>query len=904
EEPFEIVYRAIPAQGEVRWVEGRARIVRDGAGKRLVGTCQDVTERHLAEHALRERDRMLDEVEELAELGTWEWNLATDVIRWSGEQLRIHGMSLDAGTQTFAQFLSRVHPEDQGRVVQECERLIATGQSFRFPYRVVRPDGTLREMQAMGKLLPDATGQQVRMVGTSQDVTERNRADRALRASEARFRDLFEQFPHSVQILSPEGRTLQVNPAFDRLWGLPMEELAGYNPLEDPRMEPIRDLLRRGFAGERVTLPEVEFDTRGMHAEVGGQPWPRWIRSFVFAVRDDAGAVREVVLVHEDVTEQRRAEEALRTSEESYRTIFDSSSDAIFVTDPASGRVVDANRAACTMADASIEELRTDAGAVIWNGPAPYTAERAYETMRLAAEGVPQRFEWLSVHPRTGAEIWGEVSLQRVTLDGELRILALVRDIGERKRAEQALRASEQSYRALFELSNDPIYVHDVETGAILDANRKACEAAGLDSVEEIRERGLALIAGGAAPFTADRALEYVKRAAAGEPQRFEWRNDLADGRQIWSEISLNRVTIGGEDRLLATARDITERKRAEQALRDSERSYRTIFDWTAAALWVHDIDTGEFLDVNQTACALHGYSPEEIKALGVVGLSWGEPPYTVENAMEYLKRAVAGEPQRFEWLGRHRDGRPVWGEVRLTRVRVNGEDRILATMRDITDRKAAEEALRAREESYRTMFQQASDAMWVHDMETGAMLDLNEAAVEFFGYTAEEQKALGVEGLIVPESGCTMERAWEYARRAVAGEPQRFEWCGRRKDGTVVWHEVRQRRVTINGVDRLLITGRDISERRLAEAALRASEASYRTIFQHATDAIWVHDVDTGDFIEVNDAAVAMLGYTVEEQKRLGIAGTTSGVPPYTVDDAIRYVQRAAAGEPQRFEW
>src|SRR5690349_24127781 len=95
-------------------------------------------------------------------------------------------------------------------------------------------------------------------------------------------------------------------------------------------------------------------------------------------------------------------------------------------------------------------------------------------------------------------------------------------------------------------------------------------------------------------------------------------------------------------------------------------------------------------------------------------------------------------------------------------------------------------------EESYRTLFQQASDAMWVHDMDTGAMLDLNEAAVEFFGYSAEEQKAIGVEGLIVPESGCTMERAWEYARRAIAGEPQRFEWCGRRKDGTVVWHEVR----------------------------------------------------------------------------------------------------------------
>ena len=693
-EPAELVYRALHPHG-VRWVHARARLMRDAAGnpERLLGTSQDITERHLAEHALRERDRMLDEVETLAELGTWEWNLSTDEIRWSAEQLRIHGMSGETGTQTFAEFMARVHPDDQGRVMQECERLIATGESFTIPYRVVRPDGTLREMQAMGKLLPDATGQQVRMVGTAQDVTERNRADRALRASEARFRDLFEQFPHSVQILSPEGRTLQVNPAFDRLWGLPMEELAGYNPLEDPRMEPIRHLLRRGFAGERVTLPEVEFDTRGMHAEVGGQPWPRWIRSFVFAVRDEAGAVREVVLVHEDVTEQRRAEAALRTSEESYRTIFDSSSDAIFVSDPATGQVLDANRAACTMADASIEELRADAGAVIWNGPAPYTAERAQETMRLAAEGVPQRFEWLSIHPRTGAEIWGEVSLQRVTLDGELRVLALVRDIGERKRA--------------------------------------------------------------------------------------------------------------------------------EQALRDSERSYRTIFDWTAAALWVHDVDTGEFLDVNQTACALYGYTVEETKALGVAGLSWGEPPYTVENAMEYVKRAVAGEPQRFEWLGRHKDGSPVWAEITLRRVTINGEDRLLATGRNTNEWKAAERALRASEESYRTIFDSTAAAIWVHDL-AGELREVNQAACELYGYTDEEQKEIGLHGLTWGEAPYTTDELHRIFGLARGGEPQRFVWLGRHKEGGQVWAEVQARRVSGAGGDRLLVTARGMNEWRAAADALR----------------------------------------------------------------------------------
>jgi len=139
----------------------------------------------------------------------------------------------------------------------------------------------------------------------------------------------------------------------------------------------------------------------------------------------------------------------------------------------------------------------------------------------------------------------------------------------------------------------------------------------------------------------------------------------------------------------------------------------------------------------------------------------------------------------------------------------------------------AAERMLRDSDESYRAIFQHAADAMWVHDIATGALLDCNDAAVEMFGYTRDEQRAIGVEGFLVPEAGFTMARAWDVARRAIAGEPQRVEWLGRRKDGTLVWQDLRQHRITLNGVDVLLVSSRDIDDRKAAESAQRDAQAA-----------------------------------------------------------------------------
>ena len=915
------------------------------------GLARERAARASAEEQLRMRNEYVGEVEKIARLGSWDQDLLTNRITWSAEQCRLHGVAPGEGPTDEAGFLAFLHPDDRQMVVDACAQVIRNAEPLDIPYRIVRPDGQVRWLAARGRAAYAADGRPLQLVGTSIDIHDRVLAEQAIRASETRFRELFEQFPDSVQVCAPDGSTLRVNTAYTRLWGRRLEDLAGMNLLDTPVLEPIREALRRAFAGEAVQIDPVQVPASlaGPHADPGVQ-WPRWIRASVFPIRDPDGGLREVVLVHEDVTEERRAadalharerqraqtqemvhlgswqwdaaadrvtwsdelfrifgtepgtfdptfenylarvheddrervattvlgavgdggtfdmeerivrpdgavrvlrtvgeavtdaqgavtglvgacqditgrteaEQALRASEESYRTIFQTSNDAIFITDPATGAMVDANDRACELVSATRDELRENPAAILWNGPAPFTPEAALETTARAMAGEPQRFEWMSIHRHTGAEVWGEVSLQRVVLNGADRVMAVVRDIGDRKQAERALRASEASYRAIFESAQDAMLIQDIETGMILDANPNACEITGA-TLDELRANGPAIIWNGPPPYTPQDAQRMSERAIAGETLSFEWMlYHHRTGEEVWADVIVKCVNLGGTDRLLAVSRNIGERKRAEQALRASEESYRAIFESSNDAIFVHDLATGRVLDANARACELGGVTLEELRASGLTVIANGPPPFTQERAAEHLRKAGEGVPQRFEWMTiQPQTGEEMWVEVGLQRVTIRGEERLLALVRDARERKAAERAMRQSEQSYRTIFHSSSEAIWVHDLDTGAFLEVNQAACEMYGYTEEETKEIGVAGLSWGEEPFTVANAFEYIQRAIDGEPQRFEWKARHAEGHAVWSEVQLRRVTINGVDRLLATGRDIRDRKRYEAEL-----------------------------------------------------------------------------------
>ncbi|MHB1223964.1 MAG: PAS domain S-box protein [Gemmatimonadaceae bacterium] len=709
--------------GGATWSDAERASVAAIADRIAVERARTATAR--SEFALQELRRRMNEIEHLAALGSWHWELATDRITWSREQLAIHGLDDVAAPHDFAGFLQRVHADDRRAIIDGCARLRETGEPFSIEYRVLRPDGEVRLLHAMGQLASDAGGNLTSMVGTSQDITE-----------------------------------------------------------------------------------------------------------------------------------HRRTEQALRSSEESYRAIFDSSNDAVFVHDLETGLVLDANRRACESNSATLDELRENGLGIIASGPPPFTPEAASEYMRRAATGEPQRFEWMSLQPLSGEELWVEVSLQRVTIRGEPRLLALVRDIRERKRAERALLASEEGYRTIFEHSSDAIWLQDLETGDFLEVNQAACEMYGY-TVEETKAIGVLGLSDGTPPYDMEHARAFMRRAAAGEPQRFEWLGRHRNGGKVWGEVRLRRVTIGGEERLLATARDINDRKAAEEALHRANEELEHRVEARTAELAASNAALAQ--EVAEHAAAKEALIQRSLELEGIfqalpdLFFRLG-PGGEILDYRSGRADALYAPPERF--LGRRmRDVLPQEISERFDRAfaeaespdalvcveyllhmpdgRHDFEARFLpladgsriSVVRDITERKDAERALREREEHFRRLIENTSDHVMIVDT-TAAITYVGPSVERLLGYAPHEVMGTRPADLVHPDDVDHVmgEFAWIMEH---PGETLTSVFRIRRKDGSWRVFESVGRTLSPHSADEgVVANGRDITERKLAESALaRAKE-------------------------------------------------------------------------------
>ncbi|MCX6692297.1 MAG: PAS domain S-box protein, partial [Methanoregula sp.] len=415
------------------------------------------------------------------------------------------------------------------------------------------------------------------------------------------------------------------------------------------------------------------------------------------------------------------------------------------------------------------------------------------------------------VRHRDGHYVWLE-SVLRAIIDEKtgkfVEIYGVTRDITDRKKAEQALRESEDRYRKLVEISPDGVILH--REGKIVYMNPAALDLLGFSQPDDvIGSNVLDLIH----PAFRNTISKNIQKDIRGESTpAVELQMLRADGTSLTVEGRGMRTFIGGKPAVQVAIRDITERKRAEEALCQSEATARALINAPTDSVMLLDT-RGVTLELNETAARRLGKPKDEL--IGVLADS--VLPEEVAHARRSIISRVIDtkEAVRFE---DHRNG--IWFDtVAYPVIGANGEvTRIAIIARDITDRRLIEESLRESEEKYRNLIERANDGICV--IQDGIVKFCNRRITEFWGGSIDETLGRNFTDFVHPDA---LPELIDLYNRRVAGETVNpiYETRLKRKDGSIFYAEINAGIVTYGGKPGDLIIIRDINDRKKTEEEL-----------------------------------------------------------------------------------
>jgi diguanylate cyclase (GGDEF)-like protein/PAS domain S-box-containing protein len=437
-------------------------------------------------------------------------------------------------------------------------------------------------------------------------------------------------------------------------------------------------------------------------------------------------------------------EEVLQDSEERFHTLLESANDAVFIMDE--DRFYGCNAHTLTMFECSKEQI---IGMQPWRFSPEYqfdgtpSSDKARQYIHSAVSGMPQRFEWIH-RTYQGRDFETEVTLTRMYLTGNTRLLAIVRDISERKRIEKALHESEEKYRLLFEESNDATFITTL-AGEFVDSNRALLILFGYTREEMSRVRSEDTYY-----HPGDR--ERFKQAIAtfGSVRDFDVKLKKRDGSVIDCLVTATRRfaqdgTVIGYQGVL---RDISEKKRMEESLRRSEDTYRAIFETTGAATIIVEDDTAISM-ANSEFEKLSGYTRQEIEE-NRIGITDIVAPEDIRKLIEFhrLRRIHPGAaPRNYEFLGKDRYGNPK--NILMTIGLIPGTSRSVASLLDITGRKQIEKNLQAAFKTTRDIIENAPIGVYVLNAR-GRVDYVNPEMLRISGATRDQ--FLGLNMMRIPE--------------------------------------------------------------------------------------------------------------------------------------------------------
>ena len=793
-----------------------------GKTKRLTESERELQEKRVrqdrkkAKEALRESQQLMEKTLYSIRDAVFILDAATHkVINCNPAASEIFGYSRD---ELIGQTTTRLHVDEEtleefrGNLYPAIED---KGFLQQFEYKMKRKDGSVFPVEASVMPLIGEKGERVGWVGVVRDITERKQAEEELKRRDELLNHIIEQTPNALWLSDEKGIVIRMNQALRDLLKITDEEIIGkYSVLAD------RQVIEQGFAplvksvfkkGRTVNFTIDYYTVKEKQVKLA-QTTHRVLDLVISAIKNREGKVINAICQHKDITEQEKAKAALIESELRYRTLFETTGTATMLIE---------EDMTVSLVNAELERISSYSREEI-EGTRKWTEfvvkedlDRLREYHRLRRtdpNAVPRQYECRLI------DKLGHTKHVLMTVDmipGTNKSIASFVDVTEHKKTEGALQASEMKYQSLVTNIPDIIWTYD-RKGKIIFMSPNVETILGY-TPEEMYQRGYRQWIERTHPDDMKRVEEGLRQQVdKGIPIDVDYRFQRKDGEWIWIHTKAT-VTYqkDGNTYVDGVTSDVTKRKKAEEALRQSERKYRQLVDLAQEGIWAIDTESNTVF-TNPKMAQMLGYTVEEMLGRSLFSFM-DERGVSIAKYLVERRKAGITEEHDFEFV--RKDGTRVYATVGTSPItdEKGNYSGALAVVVDVTQRRLAEEARLKAEESFHRSMDESPLGIRIVTPD-GETVYANQAILDIYGYSSvEELKVIPRRNLYTPESYAEHQIRRE-ARQRGEYVSSNYEISIIRKNGETRRLEVFRKETQWNGKPHFQVLYQDITARKQAE--------------------------------------------------------------------------------------